>query len=265
MAEVGLKLWEAQGVGERPRELYVSWTSSHMQVMACLPLASHSLSRSLPLSLPLCALHFSSSIFVLREMCPRNLPKAYQIKNSIMKRKIPKNKKKTCLPAPKIIYLLDELNFMRKFRWNFVYQLPPYYRPTHRSTLAMQTTCDIGAKMRHTHTHIHKLHTLPAYQKCKKCVRVCYFSFFFFITITIVLFSFWLIWQKSQTPIWPSDWLGMRHAHIALPQPWPGLGRACGAIKRRLFNENVFVLPKQALVNCSLPLELRHSICTPTI
>lgn len=82
------------------------------------------------------------------------------------------------MPAPKIIYLLDELNFLRQFRWNFVYQLPPYYRPTHRSTLAMQTTCDIGAKMRHTHTHIHKLHTLPAYQKCKKCVRVCYFSFF---------------------------------------------------------------------------------------
>lgn len=169
------------------------------------------------------------------------------------------------MPAPKIIYLLDELNFLWKFRWNFVYQLPPYYRPTHRSTLAMQTTCDIGAKMRHTHTQTHTNCTRCRHIKNAKSVCGCVTFLFFFITITIVLFSFWLIWQKSQTPIWPSDWLGMRHAHIALPQPCPGLGRACGAIKRRLFNENVFVLPKQALVNCSLPLELRHSICTPTI
>lgn len=134
MAEVGLKL--EMGLGEsgkegRERERQRE-TTRERESPSCreLPVTCSSwrpfLCPSPSLQLFVCPAFFiinfcfKAPVALTCEMCPRNLPKAYQIKNSIMKRKYPKK-----LPAPKIIYLFYDLNFSNSFRWNFVYQLQP--------------------------------------------------------------------------------------------------------------------------------------------
>lgn len=134
MAEVGLKL--KMGLGESEKEGSTAkgqreWERERVSP-SCreLPVTCRSWRPSLspPPSLQLfvCPAFFiinfcfKAPFALTGEMCPRNLPKAYQIKNSIMKRKYPKK-----LPAPKIIYLFYNLNFSNSFRWNFVYQFKP--------------------------------------------------------------------------------------------------------------------------------------------
>lgn len=221
--------------------------------MNCQPHAGHGVPCSvpfpllLPLASSLCSLHFSSSIFVLKppsHSLARCVPPICQ---KLIKLKIPSWKENTPkkLPGPKIIYLFYDLNFSNSFRWNFSFInfAPSHLQRIHRTPLALQTTTAISvlltkAKMRHANCTRCR-HIKNAKSVCGTvCVCAGFVTVLFFIIVSIVLYSFWLIWQKSQTPTWPSVWLGTRHAHIAL------VG-ACGAIKRRLFNENVFVLPKQ--------------------
>lgn len=135
-----------------------------LRVVNCQPHAGHGVPCSVPSPLPLplasslCALHFSSSIFVLKppsHSLARCVPAICQ---KLIKLKIPSWKENTPkkLPGPKIIYLFYDLNFSNSFRWNFSFInfAPSHLQRIHRTPLALQTTTAISvlltkAKMRH--------------------------------------------------------------------------------------------------------------------